>query len=209
MTHNNRLIVGMLIIVAVLAAGVGGVIAYLFAQRTVTGSRFAAGTIDLDVASNNVELDPFVIDNMGENGAIGGTKTWTVHNSGTLPGRLLVRLQGLHNKDNGCNDQEKIAEPTCESDDDGELGQVIDLKFALDGVDKVNSTLAQNNQTQFGQDWSALTPIILNAGETKTVTAYWSADEDSYSNEVQSDSVEFNVDFRLIQQIAGPTPTNI
>lgn len=193
---------------ATVGAGIYGSYAYFNAQRQVEGSKFTAGTIDLDVASNGNKLEPFVIENMGDNANISGTKTWTVKNTGTLPGRLLVRLQNISNKDNGCNDQEKNAEPTCEANDEGELGNVVDLKVALDGVDKVNSTLATSNQAAIGQAWNGLTPIILAANETKTITAHWSADENAYGNEVQSDSVGFNMDFRLIQLINGPTPTN-
>ncbi len=165
--------------------------------------------MDLDVASNGQKLEPFIIDNIGENGDISGTKTWTVRNTGSLPGRLLIRLQNVINRENGCNDQEKLAEPNCENDNEGELGAVIRPRILLDGEEKVSSTLATADQSTIGLAWNALTPIILNAGEQKTVTITWSTTEDEYSNEVQSDSVEFDVDFRLIQLISGPTPTNI
>lgn len=209
MNSKKRIIVSVTIIAIVALVGGIGTFAYMFGQRKVSGSKFTAGTIDLDVSSNNVKLEPFVIENMGANANISGEKTWTVKNTGTLPGRLLVRLQDLSNKDNGCNDQEKLAEPGCEADDLGELGGVVGLKLALDGQDKVDSTLATANQSKIGTDWNALTPIIVNAGETKTLRAYWAADENSYSNEVQSDSVGFDLDFRLMQIINGPTPTNI
>jgi predicted ribosomally synthesized peptide with SipW-like signal peptide len=208
MDKQKKLLISVLIIGVVLAAGVGATIAYLSATRTVSTSKFAAGTLDLDVSSNGNKLEPFVIENMGENANISGTKTWTVKNTGTLSGRLLIRLQNVNNQENGCNDQEKAVEPNCEADNDGELGSVINLKVDLDGVTKVNSTLATANQSKIGQDWNALSPIIVGPGETKTITAHWAADENAYGNEVQSDNVQFDVNFRLIQLINGPTPTN-
>lgn len=206
--NNRKLLLSVTIVALVGGVGIIGTFAYMFARRTVETSRFTAGTVDLDVSANGVKLEPFVVENLGENANISGTKTWTVKNTGSLPGRFLFRLQGLSNKDNGCNDQEKVSEPACESDDNGELGNVINLKIALDGVDKVESTLATANEAIIGENWSSLPPIILASNESKTLTAYWSADENSYGNEVQSDSINFNADFRLMQIINGPTPTN-
>ena len=208
MDKQKKLLISVLIIATVLAAGVGATLAYFFATRTVSTSKFATGTLDLDVSSNGTKLEPFVVENMGDNANISGTKTWTVKNTGTLPGRLLVRLQNVSNQENGCNDQEKTAEPSCEADNEGELGAVIDLKVDLDSVEKVNSTLATANQSKIGQDWNALSPVIVGAGETKTITAHWAADENAYGNEVQSDNVQFDMNFRLIQLINGPTPAN-
>jgi hypothetical protein len=209
MQKQKRFLVGILIIAVVTAAAVSATLAFFFARRTVTSSRFTTGTLDLDVSANGNKLEPFVIDNIGATGDISGSKTWTVKNTGTLPGRLLVRLQNVINRENGCNDQEKLAEPNCEADDEGELGSVITAKVALDGVDKVQSTLATADQSKIGLDWNALPPIILGPGEEKTVTIHWATGENEYGNEIQSDSVEFDVDFRLIQLISGPTPTNI
>jgi len=209
MQNQKRLFVGILIIAIVGAVAISATIAFFFARRTVTTSRFTTGTLDLDVTANGNKLEPFVIDNIGANGDISGTKTWTVKNTGSLPGRLLVRLQNVVNRENGCNDQEKLAEPNCEADNEGEMGAVINPYVALDGVDKVNSTLATADQPKIGLDWNALTPIILAAGEERTITIHWATTENDYGNEIQSDSVEFDVDFRLIQLISGPTPTNI
>ncbi len=197
----------MIIVVAALAAG--GTYAYFTATRTTSANRFAAGTLDLDVAANGNKLEPFVIENMGDNANISGTKTWTIKNTGSLPGRLLVRLQNVANTENGCNDQEKTAEPDCEAvGNEGDLGEVITLKVALDGTDQVQSTLATDQQTKIGTDWAALPEIVLQANEERTITAYWAADESSYGNEIQSDDTQFDVNFRLIQLINGQAPSN-
>lgn len=206
---NKKVLISIgLIGVVVVVAGVGAY-AYFTAQRTTSANKFEAGTLDLDVSANGNKLEPFVITNMGDNANIEGTKTWIVKNTGTLPGRLLVRLQNVSNKENLCNDQEKAAESGCDQDTDGELGAVINLNLALDGVDKVASTLATANQSKIGNDWNALTPIIMPAGSEREITAHWATDETGYGNEVQSDNVDFDVNFRLIQQINGPTPGNM
>ena len=208
MDKQKKMFIGVIIVVSLVAATISGVLAYFFATRTITASRFATGTLDLNVASNGNALEPFVIENMGDNANISGSKTWTIKNTGTLPGRLLLRLQNVSNQENSCNDQEKAAEAGCEANNEGELGAVIDLKVDLDGQEKVSSTLATANQSKIGLDWNALTPIIVAPGQEKTVTAHWAADENAYGNEVQSDSIQFDMNFRLIQQISGPTPAN-
>ena len=183
--------------------------AYFTAQRTTSANRFTTGTLDLDVEANGNKVEPFVIENIGEEGDISGTKTWTVKNTGTLPGRFLLRLQNVANAENGCNDQEKAVEPSCDQPGDlGDLGGVINLKVALDGVDQVQSTLTEANTSVIGTAWAQLPTIILQPNETRTVTAYWAVGENDYGNEIQSDSVQFDMNFRLIQKINGPAPAN-
>lgn len=206
---NKKVLYSIAMIAVVAALAAGGTYAYFTATRTTSANRFAAGTLDLDVAANGNKLEPFVIENMGNNANISGTKTWTIKNTGSLPGRLLVRLQNVVNTENGCNDQEKTADPTCEeAGKQGNLGGVITLKVALDGEDKVQSTLATDQQTKIGTDWSALEPIVLQPNEERTITAYWAADENAYGNEIQGDDAQFDVNFRLIQLINGQAPSN-
>lgn len=208
MVNKKRLWLSVTIIAAITAGVVGATLAYFVATRTAASNRFAMGTLDLNVASNGQVNEPFVIENMGDNANISGTKTWTVKNTGTLPGRLLVRVLSLQNLENSCNDQEKMAEPNCEADNEGELGAVITANVALDSVDKVSSTLATTQQTKIGNDWNALPSIVLQPNEQRTVTVYWATPETAYGNEIQSDSLNFDLNVRLIQIITGPTPAN-
>ena len=187
----------------------GAAFAYFTAQRTTSANKFTAGTLDLDVSANGNKLEPFVVENMGQNANISGSKTWKVKNTGTLPGKLLIRLQNVSNKENGCNDQEKVADPNCEElNKQGDLGNVVNLKISLDGSDVVASTLATDQQSKIGNDWNALTPVVMQPNEERTIIAHWATDETQYGNEIQSDSVDFDVNFRLIQLINGPTPVN-
>lgn len=199
-------------IALILVVGGGALVAtyaYFTAQRSTSANKFTTGTLDLDVEANGNKLEPFVIENLGAEGDISGSKTWNVKNTGTLPGRFLLRLQNVANEENGCNDQEKAVEPSCDQPGDlGELGGVINLKIALDGVDKVESTLTNANQSAIGTAWAALPLITLQPNETRTVTAHWAVGENDYGNEVQSDSVQFDMNFRLIQKINGPPPAN-
>jgi len=205
---KKNVLVSLVTIGIVAVVAIGGTYAYFTARRTASQNKFSAGTLDLNVSANGVANEPFVIENLGVNGNISGTKTWTIKNTGTLPGRLLVKLADLVNEENGCNDPELEAEATCAANTVGELGGVVTLNVKLDGVQQVSSTLADSEVAKVGNDWAALTPIVLQPNETRTVTMEWATTEDQYGNEVQSDSLKFDSVFRLIQQISGPTPTN-
>ncbi|MBI3619602.1 hypothetical protein HY214_00415 [Candidatus Roizmanbacteria bacterium] len=210
MRNKKRLWVSIAVISVVLALGVGATLAYFVATRTAASNRFQVGTLDLNVDSNGQVNEPFVIENLGDNANISGTKTWTVKNTGSLPGRLLVRLQNLQNQENGCaNDQEKTAEPNCDDPNkEGDLGGVITANVSLDGTDVVSSTLATANQSKIGNDWNALAPVILQPNEQRTVTVHWATAETGYGNEIQGDSLSYDLNVRLIQLINGPTPAN-
>lgn len=210
-TNNKKLFVSILAMTGV-AIGAGiGTAAFLSARRTTSVNKFEAGTLDLDVVSNGEAVAPFVIENLGETGDISGEKTWTITNTGTLPGRLLVRIKNLVNQENGCNDQEAEAEPACASDTVGELGSKISLKLnldgsnqtALNGTDVVSSFLANADVGNIGTAWKALPTITLQPNDVVTVQAHWATGEADYGNEVQSDDLTFDMDFRLIQQITG------
>ena len=203
----------LLILVAVVGA-TAGTWAYFTATRTAEDNTFTAGTLDLSVTGeNSIANEPFIIENMGANANLDGTATWTIENTASLPGRLLVRIVDLENHENGCNDQEASVEPTCTSDPgdgtDGEFGAVVNAVIALDAVDQVSSTLAQADLLVMGDDWNDLvTPVIMNPGDTHDITFHWATDENAYGNEIQSDSVTFDLVFQLIQDIDGPTPAN-
>lgn len=207
---NKKVFYSISLIAVIGLAAAGGTYAYFTATRTTSANKFVAGTLDLDVAANGNKLEPFVIENLGDNANISGTKTWTVKNTGSLPGRLLVRLQNVTNAENGCaNDQEKTADANCDQPGkEGDLGKVITLKVALDGVDKATSTLATADMASIGTQWGALTPIILAPNESRTVTAHWATGENAYGNEIQGDGVQFDTNFRLVQNIDGQQPAN-
>lgn len=197
------------ITIILLGAGVGSY-AFYTAQRTASENSFTVGTLDLSVTGeNNIANEPFIVENIGSASTIEGEKKWKIKNTGTLAGRLLIKMDKLVNLENGCNDQEKNAEPDCDKDNVGELGNAISYKISMDGIDKVNSTLASSQLNTLGKTWNDdVAPIIMQPKEERTITMRWNTPETAYGNEVQSDSVQFNTVFRLIQLINGPTPTN-
>jgi predicted ribosomally synthesized peptide with SipW-like signal peptide len=200
----NKKVWYSILLVAIVGGGAfAGTFAYFTATRTVEQAGFVAGTLDLDVRSGQVARESFMLENLGGDPSMAGEKTWTIKNTGSWPGRLVVRLENVNNTNEGCNDQKRSVRPNCDVEEFGVLGDVINFNIQLDGQDLVRSTLATVDQNTIRDQWTQLEPIVLAAGETREIRAYWSANPAEYGNEIQADAVTFDINFRLIQQLAG------
>ncbi len=197
---NTKVLYSIGVIVLVAGIAIAGTYAFFTADRTTSSNQFSVGTLDLDVSSNGNASEPFIVENLGTLSEISGKKTWKIKNTGTLPGRLYLNLQNVKNLENGCNDQEKVADPTCEtSGKEGNLGEHVNLKIFLGTEEKVSSTLATSQEGKISADWSELSMIVLQPSEEREVSAFWFAGSESYGNEIQSDSTSFSLNFRLTQ----------
>ena len=184
--------------------GIAATRAFFSNRETSTGSTFTVGTLDLKVGdADGTNIEPFIISGIGSSSDISGEKTWTVKNVGSLPGRLYINLKNVVNYENGCNEPEAKEDITCANPGagEGELGDVVVAKIYLDGVEKVSSNLNEASVAKIGTDWSALEPIILEGGTQKTIKIDWKTLRAEYGNEIQSDSLTFDVDFDLVQLI--------
>ncbi len=178
-----------------------GTYSYFAATRTTEETSFIVGTIDLDVRSGNIPLESFVIENLGGDYTMSGEKEWTVKNTGTLPGRLLVSLDNLENINGGCNDQKRRERPNCDNENFGLLGKYITLELSLDNQKIATSTLGDEDVNIIRDQWSQVDPIILKPNKEKTLKIFWSADPEEYGNEIQADEVRFDISFRLVQRL--------
>ena len=198
--NKKRILLGALVVLLAVGIGVGISQAFFTDTETGTGSEFTVGTLDMDVGgANGTNVEPFTIDNIGSKRNLSGGKTWTVNNTGSLPGRLYFDLANLINHENSCNEPEESSDGTCDGTDTGELGQAIDVTVYLDGEAVTTTTFDSANETAIGTAWDALSPVIIPAGSSKDVKIEWEATADDYGNEVQSDSVAFDMVFNMEQ----------
>ncbi|MDD2482906.1 MAG: hypothetical protein PHE32_03010 [Candidatus Shapirobacteria bacterium] len=205
---KNFFIPIMIITLVGIGAGITLTRAFFSARKTTSGSKFTAGTLDLAIGQGI--SDPFVVENIGAEGNISGGKTWTIRNTGSLPGRLYMKLTNLKNISSGCiNEPKTLADPLCaETNHEGNLGKVVKTKITLDGVDVItNNTLSTADQDKYGTQWNNLTPVIIPAGGSKTVALNWSASQDDYGNEIQGDNTQFDIEYNLVQLDAAVSPT--
>jgi len=208
MKINRKILISLVLITAFGGLGYAVTQAFFTDRETVTGSKFTVGTLDMAVGDENGTINqPFVVTNIGASGNIADGKTWQIKNVGTLPGRLFFKFDNVVNAENGCNEPELATETTCEADNVGEVGQTLKVKVSLDGTDVLSGkTLSGADASTYGPAWSELPSVIIPAGGSKTVGVSWSASENDYGNEIQSDELSFDAVFNLVQLTAGPTP---
>lgn len=199
-----RFLLGIVIIGAVSGITVVATRAFFTDTEQSTGSQFTVGTLDLDVGgANGTNVEPFVIENIGQEGNIAGEKVWVVNNTGSLPGRLYFSLDNVVNNENGCNEPEAIVDTTCDNPgaEQGELGNVVVAKVFLDNVEKASANLTSATSSQIGDTWASSDAMIIPAGGSVEVKMTWATDQDAYGNEIQSDSLSFDTIFDLVQII--------
>jgi len=198
---KKKILISLIVIAGVGTAGFTATRAFFRARVQSTDSSFTVGTLDLSVNDKQEAVDNFVVEGIGTYGDISGSKTWTVKNVGSLPGRLYFSLANLDNQENGCNRAETADEATCADDSIGELGGVVNTKVSVDGTSMVETTLANANQDEYATQWNAQPEIIIPAGESVEVTLEWSAGQADYDNSIQSDSLTFDTVFDLVQLV--------
>jgi hypothetical protein len=180
----------------------------LFRDRFIADqSTFVVGTLEMTIdGQNNNAAERIVVTNIGGTSSLSGTRTWEIKNSGSLPGELLFRVEDLINFEHGCNDPESLVDATCADPgpNEGELGNVMQVVVSIGSAENeevlVVSNMNSQNAGQFSAQWAARPePVLLNAGDTLPVTFAWSVADSAYENEIQSDSIEFDVVFDLKQ----------
>lgn len=200
---NKKSWYSIIIIGIVIILSITGSISYFSATRTTSVNRFAVGTLDLSIKDKEGLNEPFILENLGHDPYMKGKKEWKIKNTGSLTGRLIISISNLVNNENGCaNDQERLVDPNCDNPNkEGNLGGVINLILSINDRELVSSNLATKNQDLIGNKWLEIEPIILKPSEEKIIKAHWSADPSMYGNEIQGDDVQFDLNFRLIQNI--------
>lgn len=141
-----------------------------------------------------------------------GIQEWVIANDGLDTAQLRVGVTNIRNAENGCNFAERIADTTC-GVLDGELGQHIrgQLFFVFDDIAVPFSTFHFNDQAigtvaadwrhlaDFAQYYPQNTPTLLTIlpNDKRIVRFEWWLEDVELGNEVQSDSVSFDMVFSL------------
>lgn len=200
------------LVVGLSTAGYFGSRALFSDTETSADNTFAVGTLDMSVGgANGTAFDSINISNVGADGTVSGTKTWVITNSGSIPGNLTFQVNNIKNYENGCNEPEAIVDTTCDpalADDGtiGEFGNELAVTVSLDtgaGFNSViSSTMANANQSAYATQWNSNAgTVTIPAGGSVSVKMDWANDPTSYGNEIQSDSLEYGLQFDLLQVV--------
>ncbi len=160
-------------VVALAALGVGGTLAVFSDVETSTGNTFSAGTLNLvNAVAGTGPVGKFVVTPGGDgiNGNVvfggdavklvpgeSGSITWTLQNTGSVPGTLTMAAT-LTSLENGKNEPELAAAGDV-ADPAGELDLYMGVKLTRDGTFLVGSA------TNFGK-WSDLVSALNAQSES-------------------------------------------
>ena len=196
----SKITLSLIMIAAVGAIVVGAIGAYFSDTEISTGNTFTAGTLDLNLEGDNIDVLMFNVSSLAPGSS--GDEEVNLENVGNLDGFLDISFLNLVNDDVSCNDPESDVDETCGTGQVGELADNLDVLAYLDEND--------NNVYNAGTDvliydnkavdivGEQLSDQALNSGSTKIFRLEWSVDS-SVGNIIQSDNTGFDVEFELAQ----------
>jgi len=192
----------------------GGVMAVFTDTETSTGNTFSAGTLELvvvtsgacsDVGKVTVYENPdgfndsVVFTNLapGDSGSI----TWTITNTGTLPGMVMIHRTMSNDVDGVDTEPELLVDPS-----PGAAGELDDNMWlistvTIDGTTTFSPTPYANwmsLEATYPDDQFDNLPKLLPAGSVLVVTYNWSIDS-GVGNIIQGDTFTLNLEMTLDQ----------
>ena len=203
----KKILISLMTLVLVVGMVGAGAFAYFSDVETSEDNTFTAGTLDLKVDGND---DPYVVhvelSNLkpGDGSQWGGWGSqgalyWTVKNVGSIPGELTITINNVVNYENGQTEPEALVDPTAGTLE-GELGNYFRPQVFFNGpwvYETGSITWIGTTGAEIVPGYGA-SPVTLGPGEEKTLQINWLI-YDTAGNEIQSDSVEFDIEFTLDQ----------
>jgi predicted ribosomally synthesized peptide with SipW-like signal peptide len=184
------------------AAGAGGTYALLSDTEQSTNNSLAAGTLNLRTDGTESATTTLSASSLGTGSS--GTAATTVNNVGSLGGVLNFDVDEIRNKENSVVDPESDA-PGENGGSPGELSQYVSFQLGYDdnGNGNLNSDEVVVEGSLDGMENVQFNPSVpIPANGSKQFVVDWEIDE-AAGNEVQSDSVEVDFTFELLERARG------
>ena len=201
----KKILMSLLVIGVIGALIGGGAFAAFSDTETSTSNSFTAGTLDLEVDSENPWASTKISTSSlkpGDSGAV----DIALENSGNLSGSLTVNLTSITDAENTRYEPETEDGDT--TDDTGEMGANMDIVVWVDdgtgGGTANNGTKDGTEQQLYSGTLAAATtgPWSVTGGLAASGTTYigisYSIDS-SVTDVIQSDSTSFTIAFALAQ----------
>jgi len=218
---NKKILISLSVIGVVAAIAIGGTIAYFSDTETSTGNTFTAGTLDLKIDST-----------ASYNGQPVTAATWALKDlvptadkffnfSDVKPGDegentislhvydndayVCATIANLISSENGCNEPEIGADPTCTTDSEGDLQDALKFTIWRDGncdnqYNENDVYLVQNADAANGT-WAlydSTTGAPLTGDTTACIGVAWNVPVET-GNEIQSDTLTGDISFYAVQ----------
>lgn len=197
---RRRVLGGLVTVGGASAAAGAGTMAAFSDIETSANNAVQAGTLDLTLDSDSQPVTffegatPIVPGDDGQDSV-------TLGNAGSIDGDVEVGLDGVSNSENG-RSQEEIDNGD-DTPDEGELQDFLEVRATIDANELVGWTDLADLPT--GGSYS--TGVTLSQGETTDFVVEWRFPKPSSNNPelnvAQSDSVELDISFTLVQSGSG------
>ena len=194
----SKIALSLIMIAAVGAIVIGATGAYFSDTEASVGNTFTAGTLDLNIQGDDLNVIIFNVDDLAPGSS--GFGQVDLKNVGNLDGFLDISFLNFVNDDMLCNDPESDVEATC-GDGEGELLENLDILACLDDGDSSCGDVGDieiYNGKASGLGLDELTDYALANSAEKTFRLEWSVDL-SVGNIIQSDKAGFDIEFELSQ----------
>jgi spore coat-associated protein N len=203
----KKILVSFMTIALVSALIGGGIYAYFSDIETSTGNVFTAGTLDLNLDDDNINVVKFTVDDVTPGDSSGGT--WKVSNVGNMDGYLDLESIGVSEAIGTTTDPE-LADEVPPGTDTAQLGNYLMVHMFIDANN--NGSWDSGETDIFGTNASpaAINTIagnygldlsLLANGGTNYITLLWSVGT-TVDNRIQGDSVTLDITFELQQRAA-------
>ena len=195
----SKIALSLVMIAAVGAIVIGATGAYFSDTEASVGNTFTAGTLDLNIQGDDLNVIIFNVDDLAPGSS--GFGQVDLKNVGNLDGFLDISFLNFVNDDMLCNDPESDVEATC-GDGEGELLENLDILACLDDGDSscgdvVGDTEVYNGKAS-GLGLDELTDYALAKNTEVIFRLEWSVDS-LVGNIIQSDKAGFDIEFELAQ----------
>jgi len=217
----KKILISLMTLVVVAGMIGGGAFAYFSDTETSTGNTFTAGTLDLKIDADPLPGTPDWVDdpnvpNVNDLAVLLGIEDTVnkmkpgdtdgiiigIKNAGSIDGIADLHIKNVVNKDNGCTEPEAdVPDCSCGPDDGGELGANVLVTILYNGAPVSYEASGDPVLADTPLDDLECNNIILgalDANATGAITMTFTI-PGTVGNIIQSDSVEFDVEFSLDQ----------
>jgi predicted ribosomally synthesized peptide with SipW-like signal peptide len=200
---TRRNVLGSVAVLGAGAAGAGGTYAMMSDTEQSTNNSITAGTLNLRTAGNEAKTRVFSVSNAGTGSS--GSESMRVNNVGSLDGYLNFDVGAITDHENGVVNDPEANDPDENNGPPGELSQYVTLRMGYDannnGVLDPDEVVVQGSLD--GMEHVQFNPNVpIPAGQSRRFIVEWEIDEEA-GNEVQSDSVEVDFVFELLERAEG------
>ena len=199
---NKKILFSISIIAAVAAIVFGITTAFFSDTETSTGNTFSAGTLNLQVGNEDPTTWSYSAPDIKPGDE--DQEFVSIQNTGSIDGYLHITFANLIDDDVSCNGPEAKVDTTCGAGQDGELAENLDILIYIDENSDGNFDLGNDVLVYQGKAKGILQGDLFNyplpSGTLKYDQFVLERKLDSsVGNEVQTDSVQFDIVFELTQ----------